>query len=233
MKRHSRISLAIVAATVSGTLALALGATAFQGGGATPPNDVIPPLPTVPTPGEGAPPVELPAIPGMDPAMMKDMVPGPQHAWLAERVGKWTFTGTMVMGPGVTIDVRGSTTYSMILGGRFLQESMEMKMGEMPYRGIGTTGYSNGLEEFQMTWMGEGSTTMTVGSGKRSDDGRTLNATYQMFDPAHGAMMTTRSVETTIDNDNFKFAMYGPGPDGKETLMFEFMYTREAPTRVW
>lgn len=183
-------------------------------------------------PGEKIAPPEPPKGAGEVPmpqeiaAQMEFMMPGPQQAWLAEKVGKWTFTGKMMAGPGNAMDMNGTTTFEMILGGRFLVEKMDsMMMGES-MQGIGTTGYDGGGKRFQMTWIDSMSTQMIVGTGTRSSDGKQLEATYDMFDPMSKKMVKMRSVETRTDADNFTFAMFAPGPDGKEAKMFEFNYTR-------
>lgn len=215
----------LTGAAVAATAIFTMGFSPAQSG-KTPPGDAIPPVPTIPAPKDGGKPAEM--LPPEMAAAMEFMVPGPEHAWLAERVGDWTFTGAMWMGPGVTIDVRGTSTYTMVLGGRYLQETMKMTMGDQPYEGMGTTGYSRGTKQFQITWLDSASTTMVTGTGTRSADGKSMEATYQMFDPMVRKMIKTRSVEKWLDANRYTFTMFGPGPDGKEAQMFEFMYTRKA-----
>ena len=212
------------AAVAAGAILASLAAGPSQSGKKTPPDDVMPPTPTVPAPKvPGA--QEVPMTPEMA-AAMATMSPGPEHLWLAEKVGSWTFTGQMWMGPGTTIDVRGTSNFRMLLGGRYLAEDLKMTMMGEPYEGVGTTGFSRGTKQFQMTWIDSAGTHMTNGSGTRSSDGKTLTATYEMFDPMIGKVIKSRSVETRIDPNTFTFAMFGPGPEGKEVQMFEFRYTR-------
>jgi len=220
----------IVCAAAIGSIVLLSGFTASpQDGTKAPPKpgqgQRLKPGETIPAPQNPNGAGEMPMPPEMA-AQMEYMMPGPQQAWLAEKVGKWTFTGSMMMGPDDASEVKGTTTYEMILGGRFLVEKMDTVMMGQPVQGIGTTGFNGAAKQFQATWMDSMSTQMIVGTGTRSSDGSKLEMTYDMFDPMAGKTVKIRSVETHTDADHFTFAMFGPGPDGKEAKMFEFKYSR-------
>lgn len=220
----------IVCAAAIGSVVLLSGFTSSpQSGSKAPPKPEqgqrLKPGEQIPAPQNPNGAGEIPMPPEMA-AQMEFMNPGPQQAWLAEKVGKWTFKGSMMMGPDDASEVTGKSTFEMILGGRFLVERMDSVMMDQPFQGVGTTGYNGAGNKFQMTWMDTSSTQMIIGTGNRSSDGSKLESTYDMFDPNAGKVVKLRSVETRTDADNFIFAMYAPGPDGKEAKMFEFHYSR-------
>ena len=92
------------------------------------------------------------AEPAMSPeeqAMMaaweKAMTPGEQHARLAEHFeGIWDTRMSLWMEPGAEPMVStGTSTSTMILGGRQLKMEFSGTFMDMPFMGIGFTGYDN------------------------------------------------------------------------------------------
>lgn len=57
---------------------------------------------------------------------------------------------------------------------------------------------------------------------------KTMTGTGESRDPATGKVMTTKSVSRYVDGNTRIFAMYTPGPDGKEFKMMEITYKRRA-----
>jgi len=234
MGRHflSGAAGAIIAGAFIVTLGFGSSQSGGNSGGVTPPTGVrkvdeaIRKAEKKIVPGTA--PTDEKAIP-MPPEMagqIEFMMPGPEHAWLAKKVGKWTFTGRMWSSPDAVMEMTGTSTYEMALGGRFLVEKMNTRMMDMPFEGIGMTGFNGSSRQFQLTWADNMGTQIVLGTGTRAAGAPTLTATYEMFDPMKNGMVKTRSVETRTDDDHFTFSMFGPGPDGKEMKMFEFIYTR-------
>lgn len=211
-------------AAVAGAVALSFGFAPQSGDEKKvtprPPSKDKIPAPTVPG-GAG----ELTMPPEMA-AQMEFMNPGPEQAWLAERVGTWTATVKMWMGPGEPQVGAGVTVYSMILGGRFLAEEVKSTIGDQPFEARGLTGYNGATKKFETAWVDSMGTAISMGYGVRSADGKTLESKWEMYEPMTRKTITMRSVDTTIDKDHFKFEMFGPGADGKEMKMMEGMYTR-------
>lgn len=186
---------------------------------------MIPPEPTIPAPVPPKGATEIPVPPEVA-AMMEFMMPGPKHAWLSEKSGAWTFTGRMWMSPGAPADIGGTATFEMDLGGRFLVEQMRSTAMGQQMDARGTTGFNRGNKQFQLTWMDSMGTQIIYGTGARSADGKTLESSFEMFDPMAGRTIKVRSVETRVDLDHFTFEMFGPGADGKEAKSMELSYTR-------
>lgn len=159
-------------------------------------------------------------------AFMKSMTPGPQHRELAGRAGKWTFVGKFWTEPGAPPqESRGTSTREAILGGRVLSETIESEMMGMPFRGLGMTGYDNVTQRYWSTWSDTMSTGLMVSYGS-CDDGMTrceFRGSYS--DPLTGKMKETRmTAESAADRETFR--SYEQGPDGKEMMTMELVYSR-------
>lgn len=93
----------------------------------------------------------------MDPMMqawMETMNPGPQHEMLAAMAGSWTADVTMWMGPGAEPMKSGGTIEAkMIFDGRILKEAHTGSMMNMPFEGLGFTGYDNVTGKYWAIWM--------------------------------------------------------------------------------
>src|SRR5207247_3868093 len=101
-------------------------------------------------PGEGKPsPEEMQKQMEM---MMKAGQPGPEHAKLAEMAGDWDADVTFYSPMGEQKS-KGTMHNEMIFGGRVLQMKFDgnMNMGpgqQMPFHGLGLSGYDNTEKKF-------------------------------------------------------------------------------------
>ena len=165
---------------------------------------------------------------GMTPEMMQAWMayatPGEGQALLATRVGKWNVELKHWMGPDAPAETaEGTCKFEMVFDGRFLGQEYESAWEGMPFHGIGITAYNNVTKKLQFTWLDNMSTGLMQGSGEIK--GHVLTWTAMGTDPLKGDM-PIRGTETFDDPDRFVSVMYGPGPDGKEFKMMEFVYTR-------
>jgi hypothetical protein len=169
----------------------------------------------------------------MDPkAMMEKMqkygAPGVHHEPLAASAGRWTSTVKSWMKPGdPPMESKGTSENTMVLSGRYMQQTFKGDMNGMPFEGIGYTGYDTIRGEYQSVWMDSMVTGMMIGAGQSDTATKTIKQTGTFSCPMTGEKaMWYRTEWKMIDNDNQTFTMYAKGPDGKEVKAMEIVYKR-------
>ena len=156
---------------------------------------------------------------------MKAATPGPEHAELAKMAGKWTLAVSMWMAPGApAMKSQGSSTFTSVLGGRFLQEETKGEMNGQPFEGMGLQGYDNVTKQYFSSWVDNMGTGPMNLKGKCAQKKCTLHG--KMADAIAGKEVAVSEVMTQTDNDHFTFTMWGPGPDGKQFKTMQIDYTR-------
>ncbi len=160
--------------------------------------------------------------------MMKLATPGEAHKKLDVLVGTWNAKNSMWMDPTKPPQVsEGVGENKWILGGRFLEQRFEGTMMNMPFSGIGYTGYDNYKKRYVGTWMDTAGTAMMNSSGTFDATGKVLRTTSRMDDFTTGKVVTIRSTLAIVSKDEVRMEMFGPGPDGKEFKMMQIVYTRK------
>ncbi|MDX1963048.1 MAG: DUF1579 domain-containing protein [Pirellulales bacterium] len=160
-------------------------------------------------------------------AYLESAKPGKHHEELAKMVGEWEAQVEHFM-PGMPVEKSTATAKrSMIMGGRYLQEEFKGTMAGMPFEGIMTLGYDNNLKKYTSVWIDSMGTGTMVGHGTPSKGGMLVECKGTMYCPMHQKEMACRTVTKMTDADHEIFEMYGPGPDGKETLAMRIHYTRK------
>ncbi len=161
--------------------------------------------------------------------------PGKEHQMLARRAGKWEYLARMWMAPGAPpTETKGKSECKMVMGGRYLLDETDgggmPEFGGGPFQGMGITGFDNFKKKYVNSWIDNMGTGIMYSEGEPSADGKEIVYTSEMPDPTDPAgkkMVKTRSVEKHLSDDRLTFAMYVPGPDGKEFKTFELEYTRK------
>src|SRR5687767_13444124 len=100
------------------------------------------------------------AHPAIDPKKMKMMkkwqeaaTPGPPHKVLEPMAGSWKYTSRFwETADGKPEESNGTSTFKMILGGRYLQHDTKGKAMGMPFQGLGFTGYNNISGKYESLW---------------------------------------------------------------------------------
>jgi hypothetical protein len=162
-------------------------------------------------------------------AWMKAAAVGPQHELLATHVGTWNAALKMTMDPTQPAqEFTGTAKYTMIMGGRFLQEEFESSMGGMPFNGLGTTGFDNLTGKFWLTWIDNAATGILWANGSLSEDGKVLTLNGKVnkaYPPELGADM--KCVYRLISPDKFIFETYDKVGTPQEFRSMEITYTRK------
>jgi len=174
-----------------------------------------------------------PAPPPMDQKQAMEMMqklatPGEGHKKLETLVGSWQAKNTLWMAPGQTPTVsEGSSEHRWVLGGRFLEQKFEGTFMNMPFSGIGYTGYDNYKKKYVAVWMDNFGTMMLHTTGSFDAAGKVLSSSGQMDDFTTGKVIRLRERMTIVSKDEVVTEMFGPAPDGKEFRMMELRYTRK------
>ncbi|MEW6366278.1 MAG: DUF1579 domain-containing protein [Acidobacteriota bacterium] len=171
-------------------------------------------------------PAQSPEEAAMMQAWMQFATPGEPHKKMQQMVGVWDSTIKMYMDPGAPTESKGTSTYTSLMDGRYVQEVAEGVFNGMPFHGLGIYGYDNLKKKYVSLWIDNMGTGLMVGTGESPDQGKTVNWTATSSDPMLGKESTYHSVVKEITADQFTFEMSGPGPDGKEMKMMEMTYTR-------
>ena len=213
---HRFTVLASCGAVCLASLALLTRAEEPKPAEAPPPS--TPPAPSVPAPS-------APDMAAMQKAWEDAATPGEEHRKMAEMVGEWT-ASVEDFTSGAPMTSEASAKFTVILGGRYLQQEFHGTMGGMEFDGLGITGYNNMTRKFQEVWLDSGGTAVYFAQGSRIDEHST-ETKGKMTMPGVGEV-DSRSVAKHIDKDHMTFEMYGPNPmDGKESMWIKISYTRK------
>ena len=148
---------------------------------------------------------------------------------LAARVGTWNIKISMWNDPSAPVQVsEGTSTMSLILGGRYLQDVTHSTYNGMPFAGHGLTGYDNLKKKFVSTWIDNMGTGLMVAEGTYDAATKTCTSLGEAPDPMAGKYMKLKTVDTTLGPDHWTSVMYSQTPDGKGWWkMMEMDYTRK------
>ena len=176
------------------------------------------------------------AVPAMDPAKQAAMEamqrlgsPSEAHAVLKPLAGTWTYTGEFQMSPEEAPEVMtGTTTNTLIFGGRFLRQETAGQMKDMPpFEGVGILGYDNVRKEYQSVWYDNMNTALMTGAGQYDPAAKALTLQGEFSCPMTGeAHRAFRDVWTIVDQDHTTYQSYMRTPEGREFKAMEIRYTR-------
>ncbi|MFB3431716.1 MAG: DUF1579 domain-containing protein [Phycisphaerales bacterium] len=109
--------------------------------------------------------------------------PTPEHEWLMQLVGEWTFESSCVMGPDQEPMTGSGREVVRAIGDLWVQAEMT---GEMPGAGemtaLMTLGYDPMRERFIGNWIGSPMAHMFVYEGQRSGDRLALDTLGPSFE---------------------------------------------------
>jgi hypothetical protein len=99
--------------------------------------------------------------------------PGEPHRLLAQGAGEWALTHKMRMSADLPwLEAQGRMQAKMLLGGRWLQQEIDIDMGPMgQMQGFQLIGYDNLAQEYVAFWLDSFSTWPVMSRGKAQADG--------------------------------------------------------------
>jgi len=160
-------------------------------------------------------------------AYQRAATPGPQHAFLAAMAGEFTLTLKMFNEPGAEPEVStGTSTRRMILGGRYLEETVLSSVAGQPFEGRGLTGYDNVTRSWWGAWIDSMSTTIMITSGVWDEEAGVGSFEGEYNDPVSGELQSSRSVIRRLPNGDELMEMYMTTAFGEVKAM-EILYQRK------
>jgi hypothetical protein len=160
------------------------------------------------------------------PKMQAFATPGPQHQVLQDKVGKWNVKLIVYAPDGTVMNSTGTSEFSWLFDGRYLQENVNSDFMGQPFQGRGTTAYDNLKKMYVGTWIDNMGTGIINSEGSYDASHKTFHYTMEMPDVVRGKYVASRLVETQVDKDHFRVEMFGPGADGKEMKSMELDYSK-------
>jgi len=161
--------------------------------------------------------------------MDKAAKPGAQHALLTRMAGDWNRTVNLQMDPSKPAQQSQSmSTITVLLDGRFIQETITGQWGGMPYNGVGLYGFDNVSGQYVATLIDNTGTGFMNCVGAPDASGKVIRWDATMNDPASGKPSKSRMVTTVIDDDHYTLEMFAvmTGSD-KEAKIMWIDYTRK------
>lgn len=160
-------------------------------------------------------------------AWQRAMIPGPAHVAMAKMAGEFELTVKMYMEPGAEPVVSKATaTRKMILGGRYLEETVHGTMMGEPFEGRGVTGHDNVTGNWWGTWIDNMSTGLMISRGEWDDEAGTGTFWGESTDPMSGEVQKSRTVVQRLEGGDEHMEMYMITPQG-EVKSMEILYERK------
>jgi hypothetical protein len=189
-------------------------------------------LVAAPARAQDPPPVGTSGVSAAETAMMEAMIkastPGPNHQMLASIAGEWNFKNRMWMNPSAPpVDSAGTATYTMLLGGRYLEGLYQGEMMGMPFEGRGLMGYDNVSRQFQATWADNMGTMIMLMNGVYDPSTKSITYKGEMDDLVKpGTKIKVRQVVRITSPDSHSMEWFETR-DGKEVKTMEIAYSRK------
>ena len=161
-----------------------------------------------------------------DPKQLQELykkfaTPGKPHQHFKRLVGRWNCEMKMFSPQPSTS--KGSATFQVIMGGRYMQQRFRAKMQGQSFQGMGITGYDNAKKKYVGIWVDNMGTGIMSVEGTYDAKKQTLTEIGTSSSPT--GTMKMRMTSHYIDKDKFLFTMYLTIPNGERKLM-EITYTR-------
>lgn len=161
-------------------------------------------------------------------AWMTYATPGEAQKMMASVVGTWDTVVKSYMSPSAPpMETKGTSTFTSILDGRYIQEMAEGTFNGMPFHGMGVYGYDNAMKKYVTSWVDNMGTGIMTSTGTSDDGGKTVHYMGKAVDPMSGKEQEYHSVWHKMSDDECHFEMWGPGMDGKDMKMMELNYNRK------
>ena len=156
--------------------------------------------------------------------------PGEAHKTLAEAAGKWkTEVSTWQTADAKPEVNKGTATFKMILGGRWLQQDFKASMMGQKYEGLGLIGFDNVKQKYVTNWHDSMSTGTVHTEGDLDAGSKTIKDKGVASCPISASKtQEIRNDWQMVSKNKMIYSMYGKGPSqsGAEFKMMEIVYTR-------
>jgi hypothetical protein len=159
-------------------------------------------------------------------AWVKYATPGEVHKKMAAAEGRYSVKVTQWMAPGAPpAESEGTAEFKMILGGRYLTQTVSGTMMGQPFSGFGMSGYDNSTKRTQSAWADTFGTGLLLMSGAPEADG-SITETGTMQDFMTGKPVSMKARTSMPDVDHMRYEMWMTGPEGKMFKNLDIAYSR-------
>jgi hypothetical protein len=142
-------------------------------------------------------------------AYQRAATPGQQHAMLAGMAGEFRLTLRSFNELGAEPEVStGTSSRRMVVGGRYLEETVHASVAGQPFEGRGLTGYDNVTRSWWGSWIDSMSTAIMITSGSWDEEARVGTFEGEFNDPVTGELQSSRSVIRRLPNGDEQMEMY-------------------------
>lgn len=162
--------------------------------------------------------------------------PGEVHKALEQSVGNFEFTGKFWLEPGSEPKKsKGTAKREMILGGRFLHETITTTECEiskefgkpLPAYGQAYVGFNNFTNKVEHVWLSDCCTQMSFATGTIDEKTGVCTLNGSMVCPMTKETLTTRTTHENKDENTELLTMYTTAPGKDEVKVFEITFTRK------
>jgi hypothetical protein len=160
-------------------------------------------------------------------AMDRAMTPGAGQKRLEPMIGTFSVRmRTWVSATSAAIESQGTSVNAWVLGGRYVQSMLSGHVLGEPFNGIGYMAYDNVAKAYQVAWMDDGSTAMTLYQGRFSADGKQVHLKATVLNPVTGKPAPAEIRMSLAANGDHVTELWGQGLGGKMFRMMELQHTR-------
>jgi hypothetical protein len=149
--------------------------------------------------------------------------PSPEHEVLKMEEGVWDTT-VRILAPEGAIEGKGTENNRLLKGGLWLLGDYE-DADPNGFFGHAILGYDPAKKKFVGSWVDNMSTYIAPMEGDYDAKTKTRTMTVESLDPMTGKPMKQKHV-TVYKGDAREFAIYVPGPDGKDMKILEMTAKR-------
>lgn len=155
----------------------------------------------------------------------------PQHKELHAMVGVWDAEMSFQMMPGEAPEVsRGTSTTTLILGGKFLKTDFEGQINmfgeKTAFTGYGLMGFDTVKGEYVSTWCDSLSTSLLVATGKPGEDPKRMELSGSMPSPMGEVVMKNVYIIESDTKHVMEFWQSMPG-DAEMSKIGAITYTKK------
>ena len=156
--------------------------------------------------------------------------PGPEHKVLEDLAGTYSAKVKAFFEPGKPPEEStGVMKRKLLLGGRYLQEDYEGKLGTETFSGMGIIGFDKLKKKYVFTWIDSMSTGFMHSEGSYDAAKKTFLYISEDVDPTTGQKMKGRDLLRIDSAEQQTFEMYRRSLEegAKEFKVLEIIYTKK------
>jgi Protein of unknown function (DUF1579) len=124
------------------------------------------------------------------------------------------------------VESQATSVNVWVLGHRYIQSMLSGHTLGEPFNGIGYIGYDNVGKTYEVTWMDDASTAMTLYQGTFAGAGKTAKLKATVLNAVTGKPTPVEMRMTLADNGDHVTELWGQGLGGKPFKMMELRNTR-------